>query len=223
MDASRFVKSAESRSLWNYTLSPGWTDAEVDILTKCMMKYGVGNWSLYKKLGVLPGKTTAQLNTQTQRLLGQQSTAAFTGLHIDPKAVFMDNALKQGEQYVRKSGVLINTGGRLTREEIEALRQQNMEKYGIKKEVYDAITIPTPNDDAALLAQIEDIQAHNYLVDAKIEVKRKELEAKMARVQRIRDLIVAKGGTLPTPPAPAEDGPAAKRTKTLDGNAAASS
>lgn len=53
----------------------------------------------------LPGKTVAQLNNQAQRMIGQQSTSAFTGLHIDPSNVFANNALKTGH---RKNGTLIN-------------------------------------------------------------------------------------------------------------------
>jgi hypothetical protein len=37
------------------------------------MKYGVGSWSKIIESGCLPGKSRAQLNLQTQRLLGQQS------------------------------------------------------------------------------------------------------------------------------------------------------
>jgi hypothetical protein len=37
------------------------------------MKYGVGSWTKIIESGCLPGKNRAQLNLQTQRLLGQQS------------------------------------------------------------------------------------------------------------------------------------------------------
>ena len=53
----------------------GWTEEEVNILHKALMKFGVGNWSQIIESGCLPGKTNAQLNNQTQRMLGQQSTA----------------------------------------------------------------------------------------------------------------------------------------------------
>ena len=193
MLASRFVKSAESRSLWNYTLSPGWSEEEVDILTKCMMKHGVGNWSLYKKLGVLPGKTTAQLNTQTQRLLGQQATATFTGLYIDPHKVFVDNAAKQGSEYVRKAGVLINTGGKLTKDQVARLRASNVEKYGVSDQERQAIVIPKPNDASSLLAKIEAIQAHNYIINAQIETKKQSIDTHRQNIDAILRVLLNRG------------------------------
>jgi hypothetical protein len=37
-------KIADSKSLHNYTLSPGWTKEEVDILKITLMKFGIGKW-----------------------------------------------------------------------------------------------------------------------------------------------------------------------------------
>jgi hypothetical protein len=97
----QLLPTNESASLWNWTLSPGpsvrpavrgpphlpprthaprpgwagWLEAEVDVLHRALLKYGVGNWSAIVDSGCLPGKTPAQLNNQTQRMLGQQSTA----------------------------------------------------------------------------------------------------------------------------------------------------
>ncbi len=36
---------AESKSLWNYSLSPGWTKEEVEILKLALMKFGIGKWN----------------------------------------------------------------------------------------------------------------------------------------------------------------------------------
>lgn len=89
------LRPNDSASLWNCTLSPGtfvwgiakailadtypvltgWTREESDILRKALMRFGIGNWKDIMESGCLPGKTNAQLNLQTQRLLGQQSTA----------------------------------------------------------------------------------------------------------------------------------------------------
>ena len=85
---------SDSKSLWNYTLSPGWTIEEVDVLKIALMKYGIGKWKRIKKINCLPGKTIAQMNLQTQRLLGQQSLAEFMGLHVDLEKVFQENKLK---------------------------------------------------------------------------------------------------------------------------------
>ena len=66
---------SDSKSLWNYTLSPGWTIEEVEVLKVALMKFGVGKWKSIMRSNCLPGKTIAQMNLQTQRLLGQQSLA----------------------------------------------------------------------------------------------------------------------------------------------------
>ena len=40
---------ADSKSLHNYTLSPGWTKEEVEILKIALMKFGIGRWKKIKK------------------------------------------------------------------------------------------------------------------------------------------------------------------------------
>ena len=67
---------------WNFTPAPGWTKEEAQILKLCLMKHGVGRWVQILDSGLLPGKMIQQLNGQTQRLLGQQSLAAYTGLQV---------------------------------------------------------------------------------------------------------------------------------------------
>lgn len=84
----------DSKSLWNYTLSPGWTEEEVEVLKIALMKFGIGKWRKILKSNCLPGKTIAQMNLQTQRLLGQQSLAEFMGIHIDLEKVFQENKKK---------------------------------------------------------------------------------------------------------------------------------
>ena len=39
----------DSKSLWNYTLSPGWTEEEVEVLKVALMKFGIGKWKRIKK------------------------------------------------------------------------------------------------------------------------------------------------------------------------------
>lgn len=58
--------------------------------------------------GLLPGKLIQQLNGQTQRLLGQQSLAAYTGLRVDIDRIRQDNEAKVDAQ--RKSGLIIYNG-----------------------------------------------------------------------------------------------------------------
>jgi len=85
---------SDSKSLWNFAISPGWTIEEVEVLKIALMKFGVGKWKRIKRSNCLPGKTIAQMNLQTQRLLGQQSLAEFMGLHVDLEKVFQDNKIK---------------------------------------------------------------------------------------------------------------------------------
>jgi hypothetical protein len=73
--ARNIVRFCDSASLWNCTLSPGWTHEEVNVLRLALMKLGIGNWVAIIDSGCLPGKNISQLNSQTQRMLGQQSTA----------------------------------------------------------------------------------------------------------------------------------------------------
>merc|ERR1712037_203829 len=77
----RGPKIGDAVSLWNFAPSPGFTKDEAHILKICLMALGVGRWVQILDTGLLSGKLTQQLNGQTQRLLGQQSLAAFTGLH----------------------------------------------------------------------------------------------------------------------------------------------
>ena len=42
-------KMTDSKSLHNYTLSPGWTKEEVDILKIALMKLGIGKWKKIQK------------------------------------------------------------------------------------------------------------------------------------------------------------------------------
>jgi hypothetical protein len=71
-----------SSSRWNFTPSPGWTADQAATLKLCLMRLGVGRWVQIQATGLLPGKMVQQLNGQTQRLLGQQSLAAYTGLQV---------------------------------------------------------------------------------------------------------------------------------------------
>ena len=130
----------ESKSLWNVSLSPGWTPREVEVFRLALMKYGLGRWTIIVERGVLPGKTVGQMNNQMQRMIGQQSTGEFQGLHIDPSVVFAHNATRTG---VRKNGVLINTGENPTPEKIRQKRLANQERWGMSQAEIDAVEIPT--------------------------------------------------------------------------------
>ena len=74
-------------------------------------------------------------------MLGQQSLAEYLGLHVDIKRIQADNKSKPG---VRKHGLLVNDGDKLTREDLEQKRQLNEEKYGLSDEQIKMIRLPAP-------------------------------------------------------------------------------
>ncbi|ORX79686.1 hypothetical protein BCR32DRAFT_281187 [Anaeromyces robustus] len=136
------LRPNDSTSLWNCTLSPGWTQEESDILRDALIYYGIGNWKDIIEHGCLPDKTNAQMNLQLQRMLGQQSTAEFQNLHIDPYVIGKINSQKQGPNIRRKNGFIINTGGKLSREDIRRKIQENKENYELPKEEWSKIVLP---------------------------------------------------------------------------------
>jgi len=136
------LRPNDSTSLWNCTLSPGWTQEESDILRDALIYYGIGNWKDIIEHGCLPDKTNAQMNLQLQRMLGQQSTAEFQFLHIDPYEIGKINSQKQGPNIRRKNGFIINTGGKLSREDIKRKIQENKENYELPEEVWSKIVLP---------------------------------------------------------------------------------
>jgi len=44
MNNKNVPRIAESSSLHNYTLSPGWSKEEVEILKIALMKFGISRW-----------------------------------------------------------------------------------------------------------------------------------------------------------------------------------
>ncbi|RUS15629.1 hypothetical protein BC937DRAFT_92218, partial [Endogone sp. FLAS-F59071] len=148
--ARNVVRSNDSASLWNCTLSPGWTEDESETLRKAVIKFGVGNWAKIIESNCLPGKTNAQMNLQLQRLLGQQSTGEFAGLHIDPKVIGERNSKIQGPQIKRKNNTIVNTGAKLSREELKKRLQYNKETYELPDEIWKSIELPKPRDSGEM-------------------------------------------------------------------------
>lgn len=131
-ELKRGPKIGDSASLWNFTPSPGWTKEEAQILKLCLMKYGVGRWVQILDTGLLPGKLIQQLNGQTQRLLGQQSLAAYTGLQVDIDRIRADNIDKTGVE--RKSGLIIRSGKNPTKEMRDLWQKEAQERYGLTED-----------------------------------------------------------------------------------------
>ena len=123
----------------------------------CLMKFGLGRWTDIVASGALPGKTVGQLNNQMQRMIGQQSTKEFQGLHVDPQKVFAVNKEKDG--LARKNGCIINTGENPTREKVKVKREENIARFGLSQEDIDALVIPLPK---ALVALTDDARREKF-------------------------------------------------------------
>ena len=120
-------------------------------LRACLKKFGIGKWVQIVDSGVLPGKQIQQLNGQTQRLLGKQSLAEYTGMRLDIDRIRMDNdALTD---VTRKNGLITNQGGIRSKETLNALREENLKKYGLSEEEVQALELPAPPRAAASAAR----------------------------------------------------------------------
>ncbi|KAI9319046.1 hypothetical protein BX666DRAFT_2091709 [Dichotomocladium elegans] len=187
--ARNVLRTNDSASLWNCTLSPGtydflarWTEEESEILRKALIKFGIGNWAKIIESGCLPGKTNAQMNLQLQRLLGQQSTAEFAGLHIDPKVIGERNSKIQGPHIKRKNNCIVNTGGKLSREELRQRVMKNKEMYEMPESDWKDIELPKIEDPLLLLeSKKEDLR--------RLKI---ELEKVQAKIQKMRNVQPAR-------------------------------
>lgn len=83
----------------------GWNPLEAALFFLVLKKYGCGNWETMSYF--LPHQNTAQFNTFCQKLFGQQSTYAFSGLRVDPYEAYLEGSHKTG---LRKSGVRVHEG-----------------------------------------------------------------------------------------------------------------
>jgi hypothetical protein len=70
----------------------------------------------------------------------------FAGLHIDPRVIGQKNSLIQGEHIRRKNGCIVNTGAKLTRDEIRRKISENKEMYELPEEEWSTIELPLPED-----------------------------------------------------------------------------
>lgn len=61
----RKIENSQSQSLWNVSISPGWTVEEVKILKLALQKYGIGKWRRIMDSQCLPGKNIGQIYMQT--------------------------------------------------------------------------------------------------------------------------------------------------------------
>lgn len=154
---ARLQNANDSKSLWNFTLSPGWSGFDAHILRLALMRYGCGGWRQISKH--FPMKTCGQLNLQTQRLFGQQALAEFQKVHIDPNNIKVVNDKIDG---FRKNTCLINTGNNVSAQEANRRRQEHTAKHGIPEDLYKQITVPVvldaPKDLDGLVDDIEKLR-----------------------------------------------------------------
>lgn len=131
-------------------MSPGWSREEAETLKLLLMRHGVGRWVRISDSGLLPGKQIQQLSAQTQRLLGQQSLAAFTGLRVDLDRIRADNEARVDAP--RKAGLIVNSGPNPTREIVRLLRGEAEKRYGL-----------TPEALALVEARLDEIARERFL------------------------------------------------------------
>jgi len=148
---ARLQNANDSKSLWNFTLSPGWSQFDAHILRLGLMRYGCGSW---RDIGRhFPLKNCGQLNLQTQRLFGQQALAEFQKVHIDPKPIKEANDKIEG---FRKNTCLINTGNNVTAKENARRKEKHIKERGIPKELYERIQVPLVLDPPMLRKNVVD-------------------------------------------------------------------
>jgi hypothetical protein len=161
------IKHNQSSSLWNYTLSPGWSVQEVDVLKRALMKFGIGRWRKIIDSECLPGKSIGQIYLQTQRLMGQQSLGEYMGLHIDIQKLFIDNSLRTN--VTRKNNTIVNTGDNPTKEERARKIAENQEKYGISEECWRDIKLPKKNKSIyKSVIMLEEVESNKFSTIEKI-------------------------------------------------------
>lgn len=134
----------------NQTVAPGWCAEEVRVLRVALMKFGIGQWKAIMKSQCLPGKTSAQLSSQTQRLLGQQSLAEYLHLHLDIDKVAAYNQSRTDVK--RKANCIVNTGNNPDVQSLKALRHFNQERFGLTKAQVRLMKLPRVSALSRLLS-----------------------------------------------------------------------
>eukprot|EP01083_Nonionella_stella_P023303 64454_1 len=182
---ARLQNANDSKSLWNYTLSPGWSEFDAHILRLAIMRYGCGSW---RSIGThFPLKNCNQLNLQTQRLFGQQALAEFNKVHIDPNHILEINDKIDG---FRKNSCLINTGNNVSAQEKLRRRDAHIKTHGIPKELYEKIKVPVvldpPVEGKTLIDHIEKLREMYrcvYDIDLRVQQLKNNPTKKTQKVQ----------------------------------------
>ncbi|CAO3618754.1 unnamed protein product [Cunninghamella echinulata] len=128
------IRSNDSASLWNVTLSPGWTEDESEILRRCIIRFGVVDFFLGKQMSNESSVTT---------FIGPTKYFRICWYTFDPKHVGNFNATRIGPDIRRKNNTIVNTGGKLTKEELQERKNKNKEIYGLPEHKWKNITLLT--------------------------------------------------------------------------------
>lgn len=196
MRAEKVMDVAASPSLMNWTLAPGWTEKESEVLKYAIMKFGVGKWGALLESGLLPHKKLIQCFIQTQRLLGQQRLATLQGLHVDVDAVLAENLKRKDAYRKHAGGFVVETGDRLTpRERIEA-RHANKRRFGLDPH-YLRCVLRLPRPQHVRFYQLERLDRPRAQMST---------ATKVAYLNAMRTDLINKVGQL-AGSTPSEDGP----------------
>ncbi|KAJ2725580.1 1,2-dihydroxy-3-keto-5-methylthiopentene dioxygenase [Coemansia sp. Benny D115] len=93
---------------------------------------------------------------------------------IDALEVGELNSKKQGVDIKRKNNCIVNTGGKLTRDEVEKRRREHRERFEVADEVWKNIVLPKADNPLLVLDR-----------------KREELKELCQELQRVQDQIAA--------------------------------
>lgn len=121
-----------------------WKLTEIYVLKQAVLFYGMGDSMSIYKHRCLPKRSLKQINHQIQRLLGKQSTAEYSGIHMDIIAVGEINRKKTGDDIYRKNGMITNKNKTLSKEEIIQRIKNNKKLYELDKKHWKCIKLPTP-------------------------------------------------------------------------------
>ena len=140
-----------------------------------------------------------QLNGQTQRLLGQQSLAAYTGLRLDIDRIRADNEALSDSQVTRKAGLIINDGSKLSKEEKASLQEVSKVKYALTQAQMDAVDAALEEIYSARTEEDAVGRRHRGLVEewgravkerpGKEEVEGWEREARVERLKVVMGML----------------------------------
>ena len=126
-----------------YLFSGDQNPAEIAVLRKICMKYGLQAWDEMVKY--IPWRNRAAFRTTLCHIIRKQALSEYDGIKADPFEIQKDNRLDTNsvsEDYTVKGGMLINQKWDRSNSEWEEMRVANMQKYSISDNEAEQIEIP---------------------------------------------------------------------------------